>query len=198
MTDVTTTGEPQADTLEHGWRTLAIAGGVIGLIGLVAIAFPFVTGLSVTIGLGALLVVGGIVHGVHAVSARGWRGSLWQGALGVISIVAGLLLVANPVVGLVTLTVLAIAYLLVDGVTELWMSMRMAGQASRGAVAASGVLSLVLAGLLWSGFPADAAWAVGVLVGIGIFVTGLSMSIVAITGRKDIESAAATADTRGA
>jgi len=180
---VSTAGDVPEYTLERGWRTLAIAGGVVGVLGLLAIAFPFVTGLSVAIALGAVLVVSGIVHGAHAFTARGWHGRLWQVALAVVSVLAGLLLLANPVVALVSLTLLVIAYLLVDGVAELWMAVRMADQPGRASIAASGVLSFVLAGLLWAGFPADAAWAIGLLVGISLLTTGLSMGIVAISGR---------------
>ncbi|EMA31101.1 HdeD family acid-resistance protein [Halobiforma nitratireducens] len=181
----TSTADPTNYSLERGWRTLAIAGGVVGLLGLLAIAAPFVTGVSVTLLLGAVLVAGGIVHGAHAVTARGWRGQLWQATLGVVSIVAGLILLANPVLGLASLTVLAIAYLLVDGVAELWLGVRsgMADQPGRRAIAASGALSVVLAVLLWAAFPADAAWAVGTLVGVALFVTGISMAAVAVAGR---------------
>ncbi|MEY7851542.1 HdeD family acid-resistance protein [Natrarchaeobius sp. A-rgal3] len=198
MNSVTATDESYGYSLERGWRTLAIAGGVIGLIGLLAVAFPVVTGLSVTVGLGLLLVIGGIVHGAHAFTARGWSGSLWQVALAVVSIVAGAILLVNPVVGLVTLTILVIAYLLVDAVAELWMAMRMDDQPGRASVAASGILSLVLAGLLWIGFPADASWAIGVLVGIGLLATGLSMVVVAITGRNAAKSASAATEPRSA
>ncbi|SDQ28983.1 HdeD family acid-resistance protein [Natronobacterium texcoconense] len=180
---ISTGGEMPEYTLERGWKTLAIAGGVVGLLGILAIAFPLVTGLSVAFALGAVLVVSGIVHAAHAFTARGWNGRLWQVVLAAVSVVAGLLLLANPIVALASLTLLVIAYLLVDAVAELWMAMRMAGQPGRASIAASGLLSLVLAGLLWSGFPADAAWAVGLLVGVSLFVTGLSMAFVAISGR---------------
>ncbi len=181
---VSTAGDVPEYTLERGWRTLAIAGGVVGLLGLLAIAFPLVTGLSVALALGAVLLVSGIVHGAHAFTAQGWDGRLWQAALAVVSVVAGLFLLLNPVVALVSLTLLVIAYLVVDAVAELWMAVRMADQPGRASIAASGVLSLVLAGLLWAGFPADAAWAIGLLVGISLLMTGLSMAVVAISGRK--------------
>jgi len=57
-------------------------------------AAPAVTGLSVSIALGVLLVVGGIVHGVHAFTARGWRGSIWQTTLAAVSVLAGLAVLA--------------------------------------------------------------------------------------------------------
>ncbi|GAB3672586.1 HdeD family acid-resistance protein [Halopiger thermotolerans] len=198
MNSITTDGESYGYSLAHGWRTLAIAGGVVALLGLLAIAFPLATGLSLTIGLGALLVLSGVVHGAHAVTARGWRGRLWQAALAVVAIVAGLVAFANPAVGLVTLTLVLIGYLLADGVAETWMGLRMAGQPGRGSIVASGVISLVLAGLLWAGFPATASWALGLLVGVSLFMTGLSMGIVAISARRVDESTPPATEPRSA
>jgi uncharacterized membrane protein HdeD (DUF308 family) len=184
-----TTTETGAYSLEKGWRTLALAGGVVVLLGLLAILLPFATTVAITYLVGALLVVGGVVHVGHAFTARGWRGSLWQLALGVVSVVAGILLLINPVFGLLALTMLVIAYLFVDGIAELAVSARMGGEPGRGWIAASGVTSLILAGLLWIGFPADALWAIGVLVGISLFMTGLSMVAVAYGGRRMGEDA---------
>ncbi|MFC4436824.1 MULTISPECIES: HdeD family acid-resistance protein [Natrialbaceae] len=195
----TTTSEAGTYSLQEGWRTLALAGGVLVLLGLLAMLLPFAMGLAITYIVGALLVVVGLVHGGHAVTARGWRGSLWQLTLAIVSVVAGIVLLANPVLGLLTLTILVIAYLLVEGVAELGVSLRMAGEPGRGWIAASGVVSLVLAGLLWAGFPADAAWAIGLLVGISLFTTGLSMVAVAYGGRRiDEDVTPPTTEPRGA
>ncbi len=180
----TPTTEPGTYSLQKGWRTLAIAGGVVALLGLLAILLPFATGLAITFLVGALLVVGGIVHAGHAFTARGWRGSLWQLALAAVSIGAGLLLLVNPALGLLSLTMLVVAYLFVDGIAELGVSLRMAGEPGRAWIAVSGALSLALAGLLWAGFPATAAWAIGLFVGISLLTTGLSMAAVAYGGRQ--------------
>ncbi len=188
-----------ASVLETNWQLIAIAGALVALLGVLAIAFPLATGLSVTVALGALLVVGGIVHGVTAVSTRGWGGTIWQLALAAVAVIAGVALLSNPVVGLASLTLLAIGYLLADGVMELAASTRMEGRGERAAVAVSGVLSLVIAGLLWAGFPADATWAIGLLVGVSLLVTGVSMLTVSMSGRKTKRSLeAGMADSRKA
>lgn len=179
------------------WRTLAIGGAIVGLLGLVAIAFPFVSGISIAYALGLLLVAGGLVHGVHTVTDGGWRGRLWQAALAAVSLLAGLFVLADPVLGLVSLTVVVIAYLLVDGVAELGMSARMGSVPGRGVIAGSGLLSLVLAGILFLGFPADAAWVVGVVVGVSLLATGVSMVVVAYEGRS-IAARAPAGEPRGA
>ncbi|WP_207591223.1 DUF308 domain-containing protein [Halomontanus rarus] len=181
---MTTTTETQRyGDFRTSWRTLALTGGVIALVGLLAIAFPLVSGLSLAYGLGALLVVSGIVHGVHAFSAESWAGSFWQIALAVVGVIAGVLVLANPALGLVSLTLLFVAYLLVDGATELWMSLRMGSRSGRGWIAASGAISVLLAAFLWAGFPADATWVVGLFVGVSLLATGLSMVFVAMASR---------------
>jgi uncharacterized membrane protein HdeD (DUF308 family) len=160
------------------------AGVVLAVLGLLAILAPFVTGVALSILLGALLVVGSLVNVAHAFSARGWTASLWQIVLAVVYAVAGVALLVNPVVGLATLTILLIAFFLVEGVVEIVMGLRMRGEARWGWVVASGAISLLLAGLLWAGFPSSALWAVGLLFGVHLLTTGISLVAVAMMGRK--------------
>ena len=166
------------------WRSLALTGGIIAAIGVLAIVLPYATGIALTYVIGALLILGGLAHAGHAYAAHSWKGSVWQASLAVVSILAGILFLANPVVGLLSLTVLVIAFLFVDGMVELGTSLRMAGETGRGWIAASGVLSLVLAIFLWSGFPVDAVWVVGLVIGVSLLTTGLSMVAVAFGGRR--------------
>ncbi|WP_435552083.1 HdeD family acid-resistance protein [Natrinema sp. CGMCC1.2065] len=187
------TGHGEGIDLENDWRRLAIAGGIVGLLGLLAMAAPVVTGISVTLALGLLLIAGGIVHAGHAFAVRGWRGSAWQTALAVVSIVAGAAVLAAPAIALVTLTIALVAYLAVEGITELVAAMRLPASRGRTSIAVSGVAALVLAGLLWAGFPATAAWAIGLLVGANLLVTGLAMVAVAATARRPLEDATPSA-----
>lgn len=177
-----------AETIRTDWRPLAVAGAAVALLGLAAIVLPFGTGIALAYVVGAALFVGGFVHGSHAITTDGWAGSLWQALVAALSILAGAMILVNPVVGLVSLTLVAIAYLFADGVAELWTSVRMGPGTGRGWIAASGVLSLALGGLLWAGFPVDALWLVGVVVGVSLLTTGLSMIAIAY-GVRGIDSA---------
>lgn len=173
--------------LETSWRSLEVGGAIIALTGVLAILFPFVTGISVSILLGALLVVGGLVHVAHAFRARGWTGFFSQVLLAIIYAFAGVSLLANPVLGLVTLTILLIAYLVLSGVVEIVMGVGFRGNDGWAWVVVSGVVSIVLAVLLWAGFFTVVAWALGVIVGIHLLSTGVSMIVVARRVRRDLE-----------
>jgi len=177
----------------RGSRYIIGAGIVIALLGVVAIFAPFVTGTGLSIVLGALLVVGGFTHVAHAFSAQGGTGSLWEIVLAGVYTVAGISLLANPVLGLTTLTLLLIGYLFASGVLELVMGVRMRPDAQWSLLVASGGVSLLLAALLWLGFPSTAAWALGLIVGIHLLTTGFTLVAVGY-----LDQSAATGSGEGA
>lgn len=182
------TETPSTSTVSaHQQRTsryLIGAGILVVLLGVAAILSPFVAGVGLSITLGALLVVGGLTHTAHAFSARGWAGSLWQIALAVIYAVAGISLLANPVLGLTTLTLLLIAYLAISGLLEVILGVQIRPEPQWGWFIASGSVSLLLSGLLWAGFPSNAEWAVGLLVGFHFLTTGFTLIVVGYLGQE--------------
>lgn len=187
----TTTSSKSVAELRESWRYLLWGGIAVSVLGVLAILAPFLTGIALSIMLGALFVIGALVHVAHAFSAQGWTGSLWQIVLAIVYAVGGIALIANPAVGLATLTVLLIGYFVVSGAVEVVMALRLRSQPRWIWLLVSGALSLLLAVLLWLGFPSTAAWAVGLLVGINLLSTGLAMVGVALSGR----ATAASTDT---
>ncbi|SFK68365.1 Uncharacterized membrane protein HdeD, DUF308 family [Halogranum rubrum] len=172
-----------SNTLQGNWRPLLYAGIVLSVIGLIAIVAPFLTGISIAMLVGALLVVGGLFHFVGAFKGQGWAGFVWQILLGAIGVVAGLVILFNPLFGLLTLTLVVIGYLFASGVVEILMGYRLRGEKNWFWSVVSGVLGIALAVLLWSGFPSTALWAVGLLFGINLLLTGTSMVAIALGGR---------------
>ena len=85
-----------------GGRSATVAGVIIAILGLLAVVFPLITGVSVSVVLGAILVVGALVHASNAFSAGTLGNVLGQAVLAVLYGFAGIAFIANPVVGLVT------------------------------------------------------------------------------------------------
>ncbi|WP_458207552.1 HdeD family acid-resistance protein [Haladaptatus sp. NG-SE-30] len=173
-----------------------VAGAIIGVIGVLAILSPFVAGVSLSILLGALLVVGALVHVARAFSG-GWKRFIGQGFLAVIYAIAGISLMANPVVGLTTLTILLVAFLFVEGIVEIVMGFQARGERGWAGLVVSGVLALLIAGLIWVGFPSSALWAVGLLFGVNLLATGVSMMFMA-RGSRTAAREGVTSEARGA
>lgn len=164
-----------SESMQAQLRRGSILGGVLlSLLGIIAMLTPFLTGVTLSLLLGAALVVGALVHVGAAFSAGTAGNVVWQVVVGVLYSIAGISLLANPILGLATLTLLVIAFFAAEGVVEIVWAVTGAGE-NRVWLGLSGVISLLLAGLLFAGFPASALWAIGVLFGVNLFVTGVSM-----------------------
>ena len=101
------------DTVGH--RMLMILLGLIDVAaGIVAIAYPGITAGALVIVIGVWAVVGGSMQLATAWQARG-DGSGWLTLNGVLSVIAGILLVVWPDIGAVTLALVFGIYLLVYG-----------------------------------------------------------------------------------
>lgn len=146
--------------------------------------------------LGAVLVVGALVHASNAFSAGTLGNVLGQAILAVLYGFTGIAFIANPVIGLATLTLLAIAFFLADGLVEIAWGLRSREQPRATWLLVSGGVSLLLAGSLWLGFPSSAGWAIGVLLGVNLLVTGVPMVLVGRGTRESTRDRRATGRNR--
>src|SRR6056297_645971 len=191
-TETTETDTTLSTVVADKRRTLQAAGVLLALLGLLAIAFPFVTGISLALLFGATLIVGGVFHYAHAFSAAGWSGSIGQVLLGLLYTGAGILLMSNPVLTLASLTVLLVAFLAVEGLVLIGLSFTVRNEPNWEWNVFSGLLSLLLAALLWAGLPSTAAWGLGLIFGVNLLTTGVGLVFL---GRGSEELTESTAET---
>jgi uncharacterized membrane protein HdeD (DUF308 family) len=156
-----------------GWVTAL--GVVMMILGLLAMLSPLVTGIAIAWMVGFLVLFGGVTRMVFAFRAQSWGLGILCVLLGGLGILAGLLTIAHPLLGLGFLTLLLAGYLVVEGVTEAIFAFRMRPLPGWGWTLASGVAAIVLGTLIWSQWPLSGAWALGLLVGIKILFTGSSL-----------------------
>jgi uncharacterized membrane protein HdeD (DUF308 family) len=150
---------------EH-WKLFLIEGIILVVLGLLAIAVPMVAGLAVTLLFGWLFLISGVVGLVTTFAMRQAPGFWWSLLSGVLGIVVGGWLLVQPELGLVSLTYLLIAFFIIEGIATIMFALDHKRELSGrwGWMLASGVVDLILAGIILSGLPASAAWAIGLLV----------------------------------
>lgn len=163
---------------KHGW--FIGLGVVFMVLGVLSLFLPFIASLVTTLVLGWLLLLGGIFQGIHAVQNRRWGGSGWATASAVLYVVAGILLVAFPITGTLTLTLVLAALFLSQGILKIVRAFQHRRMRAWPWLAFDGVLSLLLGLLVAIGWPSTAAWALGVLVGIDLVFGGSSMLLIAL------------------
>jgi uncharacterized membrane protein HdeD (DUF308 family) len=181
-------GPPDAlkRSLHDHWRLYLFEGIVLLILGGLAIVVPPLAGIGATIFLGWLLLIGGIMGLVGTFGTRGAPGFGWSLLSAILAVVAGVVLLWNPLAGLVTLTYVLIAYFIVDGVFSIILAIEhrreLAGRWEW--MLFSGIVDLVLAAVILLGLPWSLAWALGVLVGIDLIFAGSSLTAMALAARK--------------
>ena len=163
---------------------LIFLGIMTVIFGVVAIGSPLITGVAVAVFVGFLLLASGIAQIVHALKARQWGTGFWGTAIGVLGVLAGFLMIFRPLVGLVTMTVLLAIYFLVDGISEIIAAFKIKPDQGWGWVLFNGIIAVVLGLMIWRQWPVSGAWAIGLLVGIHILITGWSMIILGTGARR--------------
>jgi uncharacterized membrane protein HdeD (DUF308 family) len=165
-----------------GW-SIALSVLLI-VIGMCAIVVPFLAGVAVTGIVAWLIVLGGVLHLWLAFHVRGTGAHIWQALVGLAYLWIGVYMMMHPLAGLVALTVVLAVYLLLVGLFELALVMKIRPLPGSGLMLLDAILSLILAGLIWWHLPNTSTWAVGLLVGISILFSGVSRLMLATAAKK--------------
>jgi uncharacterized membrane protein HdeD (DUF308 family) len=180
------------ETLNSAAKTSTWMGILTVVVGVIALGSPFASGVVLTYMIGFLLIGGGITRGIYAFKA----GSLGKGALmlafGAVTLIAGFVVIANPVLGLATLTIILFAYFLIEGITGTILAFQLKPQKGWGVMLAHGIITLLLAIMIYRNWPVSAVWLPGVLVGINLLFSGIAMLAIG-SGARILSDAASEA-----
>jgi uncharacterized membrane protein HdeD (DUF308 family) len=175
-----------ADIALTGGKRMTGFGIVAMVLGVLAMVAPGVAGLSIVFLLGGLMALGGALRMVWAFRSGGVGRGLWMFAIGSLTLLCGVAMLANPLFGSGVLAILLAAYFLLDGIAEIAIGSGRLGEGG-GWLLFGGVVSLVLSALIWRQYPLSGVWAMGILIGIKLFFVGLTM----IVGGSAVRSLAA-------
>ena len=172
-------------SLRAHWKLFLGEGIVLLLLGLLAIALPMLATIGFTIVLGWLFMFSGVIGLATTFMMRGAPGFLWALISALVGIGAGVALLASPVRGAVSLTLVLIAFFIVEGIAAIMYAMAHRAQLSgRWAwMLFSGAVDLVLAGMIFAELPSSTTWAIGLLVGINMVFGGVAMVGMALAAK---------------
>ena len=172
--------------LHEHWVLFLVEGVVLLVLGATAVVLPPIATLAVTILFGWLFLVSGIVGLVTTFWMRHAPGFWWSLLSAALGIIVGAMLLASPVTGALSLTLVLIAFFLIEGAVSIMFALdhrrELSGQ--WGWMLMSGIIDLILAVMIFAGLPSTAAWAVGLLVGINMIFGGTALIAMALHARK--------------
>ncbi len=173
-----------AAAIHAHWKLFLAEGIVMMVLGLLAIAVPEVATLAITLLIGWLFFIGGIFRTISVLQHRAMPGFAWSLLIAVLAILLGLILIIRPIAGALTLTIWLIVFFIIEGIAAIFLAIEHRRHLpSWGWVLLSGLVDLLLAYLIWDGWPSSAAWAIGLLVGINMVFVGLSLVMTALAAR---------------
>jgi uncharacterized membrane protein HdeD (DUF308 family) len=175
-------------SLHAHWKFFLIEGIILLLLGALAIVVPEVATVAVAILMGWLLLVSGVVGLIATYRVRTAPGFGWSLLSAVIGIVAGIVLLVWPLSGAFSLTVILTVFLVFEGVVSILYALDHRRDATPrwSFMLVSGIVDLVLAGMIFVGLPATAAWAIGLLVGINLVFGGVALIAMALQSRPPV------------
>jgi len=160
--------------VKHALGLSVVLSVLMIVAGCLAILVPPLAGIGVTILVGWLLVFSGGAHLVYAWHARGFGGHVWELLLGILYIAVGVYVLFNPVAGLASLTLALAVYLLIEAALEFALGFQLRPMAGTGWLLVDGLITLVLAAMIWWTWPSNTEWVIGLLVGVSMLFSGCS------------------------
>jgi uncharacterized membrane protein HdeD (DUF308 family) len=166
------------------WFLWLIVGILSIVAGILALANPFAATLTAELFAGYSFIAIGILMLISAFQSQGWGARIWAILLGILFIVGGYNLVAQPLAGILTLTAATAGLLIAIGIFRLVLAFSPAAEGARWIVAIAGVISLVLGGMIFANFPESSVFILGVFLAVELLSNGVSLIMLALDGRK--------------
>jgi uncharacterized membrane protein HdeD (DUF308 family) len=183
--DITTLQSKVSAAVHEHWKAFLIEGVLLVILGVAAMIVPPLASLAVTIFLGWMFLISGVAGLALTFWARQMPGFWWSLLSAVLGIAAGIILLAQPVQGTLTLTIVVGAYFLAEGVATIMYALEHRRELSErwSWLLVAGIMDLLIAAVIIVGLPGSALWAVGLLVGINLLFGGASLIGMALAAR---------------
>ena len=152
------------------------------LLGVLAIAEPFVAGLAVTLLVGWLLIAGGATH-IISIFHRDDGGAVWHLALGLVYIAGGMYFLSQPVIALEALTLLLAMLLFVEAGIDLVAYSAQRREPGAVWLLVNAFVTALLGTLIAMHWPSMTVWVIGTMLGLNMLTTGFSRLMLGLAAR---------------
>ncbi len=166
------------EELKAHWKSIMFEGVTLTILGVLALCVPGLFSLAFELVIGWLFVIGGAIQLYRAIQSNGAPG-FWMVVLSaLLSMVFGVLMVFNPLAGLVALTIIIAVFFLLEGIIKIIYAFQIQAFANWGWVLMSGLCSVIIAILVFSGWPTSTGWFIGTLIGAYLVISGVSLMMI--------------------
>lgn len=169
--------------LGKNWGWLLALGLLFLVLGVIGVGMSMALTVVGVLYFGVLLIIGGGIQLVQAFKCKGWKSVSWHVLIALVYVVAGALAVYDPVGAAVGLTLVIAIALLAAGTFRLAMSFQLRPSRGWWWPLVSGLVSIVLGGLIFVQWPVSGLWVIGLFIAIELIVNGWAYIFVALAAK---------------
>ncbi len=170
------------EELKKKWGWFLALGVLLIVVGTIALGSAFLMTVFSMVLLGWLMVFGGILEAVHAFACKKWSGFFIDLLTGLLYLVVGFMILANPAATAEVLTLLIAVFLIFGGIFRVVLSIGVQYQ-NWGWLLLHGVISVVLGVLIWRQWPESGFWVIGMFVGIDMIFNGWTLVMLSLAAK---------------
>jgi uncharacterized membrane protein HdeD (DUF308 family) len=161
------------NAIRANWGWFVALGIAFVVLGLIALAHVLISTIATALYVGALIVVGGVVQVIHAFRVQGWGHFFYWLLAGVLYVVAGALIMYNPLLGAGVITLLIGVALAVEGIFRIAAGIGSRPGSGWGWIVFSGFITLLLGAIIIAQWPVNSVYILGLFLGIDLIVNGV-------------------------
>ncbi len=159
-----------------GKGILWIIIGIVSIIGgIVALANPVIATFTAAQIAAYVFIFVGIIQILGAFGEAGFGAKLWNTVLGALAIWLGISILGNPLAGVLALTTMVAVLFLAAGIIKLILAVSLEDRSFFWLMLLSGIVSIVLAVMIFSNWPYSAGTVLGILLGVDLISNGVSL-----------------------
>lgn len=163
------------DIIKQQRGLIIFEGFIFTLLGMLAVAVPGLTTLGTELFFGWLFIIGGLTGVYRSIKGRESGGFIGSLLVALLYVIFGVLLLAYPLIGVISLTLILAAFFIIEGISKILFGFQIKADKNWFWLVLSGIISLIMAGIIFSGWPETAIWVIGLLVGINMIFLGITL-----------------------
>ncbi len=177
--------------LKKNWGWLLALGILLIVLGTLGLWMSFAMTLATVMMFGALLIVGGVFQLVNAFQLKGWKSVLWHVVIALLYVAAGIVIVTDPILASMSLTMVLASILMAVGVFRIIMALQLRPVKGSFWPLLAGLISILLGSMIMAQWPASGFWVIGLFISIEMIMNGWSSVFVALAARNAARAVAA-------
>lgn len=162
------------DDLRKRWKWIIGTGGVLIVLGAIALSSVVLVTLSAMVFIGWLMIVAGILQTFHGFSNKAANGFAVDLLAGILSTVTGILIAGHPGATAGALTLMIAMLLIIGGVFRIFLALSIRFLNTIWLLI-HGVLNILLAVIILQDWPISGAWVIGTFIAIDMIFNGWTL-----------------------